>query len=168
VINLAVPRVCVVPGSSPAHAPLDELRCSRPVFILDAVGRNDEGDLVFAGALATPKVPFYVVRHRSDPQTGETDGCAARRLTAPVDGGRTHQFCRASGTDSGHLRPWLPSRPLFEQPDSEHPQSSWRHVRRSQATPSCVAYEPFLHGGTWADELPCVPNVGDVNADPAT
>jgi hypothetical protein len=66
-INLAVPRVCVVPGSSPAHAPLDELRWGRPVFVLDAVNRDDEGDLVFAAALATPKVPFFVVRHTVRP-----------------------------------------------------------------------------------------------------
>jgi len=32
---------------------------------------------------------------------------------------RTHQYCRANGTDSGHQPPWLPSKPLFEQPDNE-------------------------------------------------
>jgi len=81
-INLAVPRVRVVPDSSPAHAPLDELRCGRPVFVLDAVGRDDEGDLVFAGVLATPKVPLCVVRHRSGFVRGRVRADAA----GPDDG----------------------------------------------------------------------------------
>jgi 3,4-dihydroxy-2-butanone 4-phosphate synthase len=68
-INLAVPRVCVVPGSSTAHAPLDELRCGRLVFVLDAVGWDNEGHLVFAAALATPTVPFSVVQAASRVQS---------------------------------------------------------------------------------------------------
>jgi hypothetical protein len=92
-INLAVPRVCVVAGSSTAHAPLDELRCGRPVFVLDAVGRDDEGDLVFAGALATPKVPLFVVRHTSGFARGRVraDGAGpddgpGRRRAGSADG----------------------------------------------------------------------------------
>jgi hypothetical protein len=92
-INLAVPRVCVVPDSSPAHAPLDELRCGRPVFVLDAVGRDDEGDLVFVGAPATRKVPFFVVRQRS--------GFARRRVRADAEGRDDGPGRRWAGSPDG-------------------------------------------------------------------
>lgn len=92
-INLAVPRVCVVPDSSPMDAPIDELRCGRPVFVLDAVGRDGEGDSVFAGALATPKVPFFVVLHTSGFARGRVradaagpDGGPGRRRADSADG----------------------------------------------------------------------------------
>jgi hypothetical protein len=93
--NLAVPR-CVAPGSSPAHPPLDELRCGRPVFVLHAVGRDDGGDLVFAGAPATPKVQFFVVRHTSGLAAGPDDD-PGRRRTGSADG--VWQIARRIVTD---------------------------------------------------------------------
>jgi 3,4-dihydroxy-2-butanone 4-phosphate synthase len=92
-INLAVPRVCVAPGSSPAYAPLDELRWGRLLFVLDAVNRDDEGDLVFAAALATPEVPSFVVRH--------TSGFARGRVRADAAGPDDGPGRRRAGSADG-------------------------------------------------------------------
>ena len=62
---------------------LQELRAGRPVLVVDAADREDEGDLVLAAALATPEQLAFVVRHSSGVVCAPMTGADLDRLALP-------------------------------------------------------------------------------------
>jgi len=75
---------------APGQPPLDtveralaELRAGRPVLVVDAADREDEGDLVLAAALATPEQLAFVIRHTSGVVCAPMTGADLDRLALP-------------------------------------------------------------------------------------
>ena len=62
---------------------LAELRAGRPVLVVDAADREDEGDLVLAAARATPEQLAFVVRHSSGVVCAPMTGPDLDRLALP-------------------------------------------------------------------------------------
>ena len=80
-----------MPGTV-GHGPTVELRvraaiasiaAGRPVVVTDDADREDEGDLVFAAALATPKLVAFTVRHTSGFVCVALPGEDCERLALP-------------------------------------------------------------------------------------
>ncbi|GAA1383516.1 bifunctional 3,4-dihydroxy-2-butanone-4-phosphate synthase/GTP cyclohydrolase II [Pseudonocardia kongjuensis] len=63
------PLDTVSPGTDPAEArvraALVAIAAGQPVVVVDDADREDEGDLIFAAALATPALVAFTVRHTS-------------------------------------------------------------------------------------------------------
>ncbi|GAB2981403.1 hypothetical protein GCM10027282_20180 [Frigoribacterium salinisoli] len=54
-----------VAGEAPVELVLEHLRAGRPVIVVDAEDREDEGDVVLAAELASPEWIAWTVRHSS-------------------------------------------------------------------------------------------------------
>ena len=52
-------------GTATVHAAIEAIRAGRPVVVVDDADRENEGDLIFAAALATPELVAFMVRHTS-------------------------------------------------------------------------------------------------------
>lgn len=67
-----VGSIQAAPASSPGgvalnsiEQALDQLRAGRPIVVIDDEDRENEGDLIFAAALATPELTAFMIRHTS-------------------------------------------------------------------------------------------------------
>ncbi|MCG3754032.1 bifunctional 3,4-dihydroxy-2-butanone-4-phosphate synthase/GTP cyclohydrolase II [Amycolatopsis sp. Poz14] len=64
-------------------AALAAVRAGRPVVVLDDENRENEGDLVFAAELATPKLLHFTIRHTSGFVCAALPGAELDRLDLP-------------------------------------------------------------------------------------
>lgn len=67
-----VGSIQAAPASSPGgvalnsiEQALEQLRAGRPIVVIDDEDRENEGDLIFAAALATPELTAFMIRHTS-------------------------------------------------------------------------------------------------------
>ena len=70
--NEPVGSIESVPAVSPGGVSLnsieqavEQLRAGRPIVVIDDEDRENEGDLIFAAALATPELTAFMIRHTS-------------------------------------------------------------------------------------------------------
>ena len=70
--NEPVGSIEPIPSASPSGVPLnsieqavEQLRAGRPIVVIDDEERENEGDLIFAAALATPELTAFMIRHTS-------------------------------------------------------------------------------------------------------
>ena len=99
------------PGSAEqrVRAALAEIAAGRPVVVVDDADRENEGDLIFAAACATPELVAFMVRHTSGFVCVALRGDECERLAlAPMhhrDGDRFHTAFRVpvdlQGTGTG-------------------------------------------------------------------
>lgn len=63
---------------------IDDIAAGRPVVVLDADDRENEGDLVFAASMATPELMALTVRNSSGIVCAPADGAVLDRLALPL------------------------------------------------------------------------------------
>lgn len=54
---------------------LDEIAAGRPVIVVDDAARENEGDIIFAAAKATPELLAFAIRHTSGVICAPWPGC---------------------------------------------------------------------------------------------
>jgi 3,4-dihydroxy 2-butanone 4-phosphate synthase / GTP cyclohydrolase II len=63
---------------------IDEIALGRPVVVVDDPDRENEGDLIFAAALATPEIVAFCVRYTSGVLCTALDAATCDRLELPL------------------------------------------------------------------------------------
>ena len=67
----------------PIERAVEDLSAGRPVVVVDHEDRENEGDLVFAAAQATPELLAFTIRHTSGVVCVSMEGSALDRLALP-------------------------------------------------------------------------------------
>ena len=81
-------RMKQIPSSEPVRLDgvdraVEQLAAGRPVIVVDDEDRENEGDIVFAAALATDEVTAFTIRHTSGVLCAPMPGAVADRLELP-------------------------------------------------------------------------------------
>ncbi|HZC26415.1 MAG TPA: 3,4-dihydroxy-2-butanone-4-phosphate synthase, partial [Actinopolymorphaceae bacterium] len=71
-------------GVDPIERALADLAAGRPVVVVDAADRENEGDLVFAAEAATPELLAFTIRHTSGVVCVPMEGGHLDRLAIPA------------------------------------------------------------------------------------
>ncbi|MCS6711905.1 3,4-dihydroxy-2-butanone-4-phosphate synthase [Brachybacterium sp. EF45031] len=80
----ATPQTAPALALTPLPEALERLRRGEPVVVLDDVDRENEGDLILAAQLATPRTMGFLVRHTSGYLCAPMPRDLAARLELPL------------------------------------------------------------------------------------